>query len=152
MPGFRTGLFRSGGKCAGKPFRISEIRLELVFRGLHQECAHNRNEISALALELVFRDVPGKLVQRWGRAERFGGGILVALFDAIGGGVAGVASTPTGLCFLSPGFLAVWLAAAVLAVAESVIRLEPPAADPAWPLPGIGHAGTSSAPPVGQFC
>lgn len=151
MRGFWTGLFRRGGKCAGKPFRISEIRLELVFRGLDEKCAHNGNEISALAGELVFRHVPGKLVQRRRRTERFGVGVLVALLDPIGGGVSGIAGAPTGLGFLAPGRLAVRLAASVLAVADSVIRLEPPAADPAGPLAGIGHAGSSSAGWVGQF-
>lgn len=151
MHGFRTGLFRRVAKCAGKLIGISQIRLELVFRGLQEKCARNRNEINALAGELVFREVPGKSVQRRRRAERFGLGVLVALFDAIGGGVGRITGTPTGLCFLAPGVLAVCLVAGVLPVADSVIRLEPPAADPAWPLPGIGHAGSSSADWVGQF-
>jgi hypothetical protein len=151
MRGFGTGLFRGGGKCAGKPFRISEIRLELVFRGLDEKCTHNRNEISALAGELVFRHVPGKSVQRRGCTERFGVGVLVALLKAIGGGVGGIAGAPGGLGFLAPGLLAVRLAAGLLAVADSVIRLEPPAADSAWPFPGIGHARSSSAGWVGQF-
>jgi len=151
MRGFWTGLFRRGGKCAGKPFRFSEIRLELVFRDLDEKCAHNSNEISALAGELVFRHVPGKSVQGWGRAEWFGVRVLVALLEAIGGGVGGIAGAPTGLGPLAPGLLAVRLAAGALAIADSVIRLEPPAADPAGPLPGIGHAGTSSSARVGQF-
>jgi len=151
MHGFRTGLFRRGGKCADKPFPISKIRLELVFCGLHEECAHNRNEISALAAELVFRQVPGKSIQGWRHTERFSVRVLVALLEASGGDVAGITGAPTGLCFLAPGLLAVRLAAGVLAVADSVIRLEPPAADPAGSLPGIGHAGTSSAGWVGQF-
>lgn len=145
MHGLGTGLFRPGGKCAGKPFQISEIRRELVFRGLQEKCAHNRNEINALARELVFRQIPGKPVQWRGSTNRFGVLVLVALLDAIGGGIAGIASAPTGLCFLAPGFLALRLAAGVLAVADSLIRLEPPAADPAWPFPGIGHAGPSSS-------
>jgi hypothetical protein len=151
MRGFWSGLFRGGGKCAGKPFRISEIRLELVFRGFQEKYASNRNEINTLALELVFRQIPGKLAQGWGRAERFGVGVLVTLLDPIRGGIAGIAGAPTGLCFLAPGLLAARLAAGVLAVADSVIRLEPPAAYLAWPLPGIGHAGSSSAVRVGQF-
>jgi hypothetical protein len=151
MRGFGTGLFRRGGKCAGKPFQISQIRLELVFRGLQEKCARNRNEINTLALELVFRQVPGKSVQGWGRTERFGVRVLVPLLEAIGDGVAGIAGAPTGLRFLAPGFLTVWLAAGVLAVADSVIRLEPTAANPAGPLSGIGHAGSSSSAWVGQF-
>lgn len=151
MRRLRTGLSRRGGKCAGKRLGISRIRFGLVFRGLDEKCTHNRNEISALAGELVFRQVPGKSVQGWGRAERFGVGVLVALLEAIGDGVGGIAGAPTGLGFLAPGLLAVRLAAGVLAVADSVIRLEPPAADPAGPLAGIGHAGPSSAGWVGQF-
>ena len=151
MHGFRTGLFRRGGKCAGKPFPFSEIGLELVFHRLEEKSAHNRNEINALAWELVFRQVPGKLVQRRGSTERLGVRVLVALLNAIGGGIARIAGTPTGLCFLSPGLLAVRLAAGVLAVADPVIWLEPPAADPAGPLVGIGHAGPSSSALVGQF-
>lgn len=151
MHGLGTGLFRPGGNCGGKPFRISQIRPELVFRGLQEKYAHNRNEINALTLELVFRQVPGKSGQGWGSTEWFSVRVLVALLDAIGSGVAGIAGAPTGLCLLAPGFLAVRLAAGVLAVAYSVIRLEPPAADPAWPLAGIGHAGPSSLVWVGQF-
>ena len=151
MRRLRTGLSRRGGKCAGKRLGISRIRFGLVFRGLDEKCTHNRNEISALAGELVFRQVPGKSVQGWGRAERFGVGVLVALLEAIGDGVGGISGAPTGLGFLAPGLLAVRLAAGVLAVADSVIRLEPPAADPAGPLAGIGHAGPSSAGWVGQF-
>jgi len=151
MHGFRTGLFRRGGKCAAKPFQFSEIGLELVFHCFEEKFAHNRNEINALAWELVFCQVPGKLVQRRGSTERFGVLVLVALLDAIGGGIARIAGAPTGLCFLSPGLLAVRLAAGVLAVADAVIWLEPPAADPAGPLVGIGHAGPSSSALVGQF-
>jgi len=151
MHGFWTGLFRRGGKCAEKPFQISQIRLELVFRGLQEKYARNRNEINTLALELVFRQIPGKSAQGWGRAHRFGVRVLVALLEAVSGGVAGIAGAPTGLCFLAPCLLAVRLAAGVLAVANSVIWLEPSAADPAGPLPGIGHAGTSSSARVGQF-
>jgi hypothetical protein len=151
MRGFRTGLFRRRGKCAGKPFQISEIRPQLVFRDLDEKYAHKRNEISALALELVFRHVPGKLVQRWGRAERFGLLVLVPLLEAVGNGVGGITGAPTGLGFLASGLLAVGLAAGALAVAYSVIRLEPPAADLAWPFPGVGHADSSSAVWVGQF-
>jgi len=153
MHGFGTGLFRLGGKCAGKPFRISEIRLELVFRGLHEKSAHNRNKISALRPELVFCEIPGKFVQWWRGADRDPGAGLVAVAarDAVGDGVVGIAGTPTGLGFLATGLLAVRLAAGVLAVADPVIRLEPTAADPAGPLAGIGHAGSSSSAWVDQF-
>jgi hypothetical protein len=153
MHGFGTGLFRHGEKCAGKPLRISEIRLELVFRGLHEKSAHNRNKISTLRPELVFCEVPGKFVQWWRGADRDPGAGLVAVAarDAVGYGVVGITGAPTGLGFLAPGLLAVYLAASVLAVTDSVIRLEPPAADSAGPLPGIGHAGSSSSARVGQF-
>ena len=68
-----TGLLPKRGKCAGNCFGISDIRADLVFRGADDQCSHNANEISALRAELVFRDVPGKLVQRRGQAQRFGG-------------------------------------------------------------------------------
>jgi hypothetical protein len=151
MRGFRTGLFRRGGKCAGKPLQISEIRPQLVFRDLDEKYTHKRNEISALAGELVFRHVPGKLVQGRRGSDGFGLLVLVPLLEAVGHGVGGIAGAPTGLGFLAAGLLAVGLAAGALAIADSVIRLEPPAADPAWPLPGVGHAGSSSVGWVGQF-
>jgi hypothetical protein len=43
---------------------------DLIFRGTHQECAHNPKEISGFAAKLVFRDVPGKLVRRGGQTQR----------------------------------------------------------------------------------
>ncbi len=57
-----SGLFRRWRKCAGKPLGINGLRLELVFCGPQEKCAHNPNEISAFTAELVFREVPGKLV------------------------------------------------------------------------------------------
>ncbi len=54
----RSGLFRLGGKCVGKPRVIHQIRPELVFRRPQEECAQNPNKISALPPELVFREVP----------------------------------------------------------------------------------------------
>jgi len=146
-----SGLFRSWAKWAGKPLWISKIRLELVFRRAEEECAQNCNEISALAFELVFREIPGKSVQRRGRADRFGGLILVALGDSMGSRVAGVAGPPTGLRLLAAGFLAVRLPATVLAVADSHVWAEPSPADPAWSLPGIRHARSSSPSPAVNF-
>ena len=143
------------GKCAGKPCGINEIGPELVFRGAQEKCTHNPNEISAFASELVFRQVPGKFVQRRGYTERFGRARRlrrVALIDSIGGGVASVSATPTGLCLLAPGRLALGLSAGSLAVADSRVRSEPPPADPAGFLPGIGHLPSSSAVQMAHFC
>jgi hypothetical protein len=146
-----SGLFRRGGKCAGKPHVINQIRPELVFRCPQEKCAQNPNKISALPSELVFREVPRKSVQRWRRADRFGGLILVALGDSMGGRVTGVAGTPTGLGFLAAGFLAVRFPATALAVADSHVWAEPSPAVPARSLPGIGHARSSSPAPGGQL-
>ena len=57
-----SGLFARIGKCAGKPSRVKQIGLELVFRGAQQKCTHNPNEIGAFASELVFCHIPGKFV------------------------------------------------------------------------------------------
>jgi hypothetical protein len=146
-----SGLFRLAGKCSRKARGINGIRLELVFCRAQQECAQNPNKISALASELVFREVPGKSVQRRGRADRFGGLILVALGDSMGGRVAGVAGAPTGLRLLAASSLAVRFTASALAVADSHVWPEPPSADPARSLPDIGHARSSSPRPGGQL-
>ena len=149
-----SGLFRRMGKCAGKPRGINQIGPELVFRGTQQKCTHNPNEISSFASELVFRQVPGKFVQRRGYAERFGRWRRlrrVALIDSIGGGVARVSGAPTGLRFLAAGGLALRLTAGSLAVADSRVRSEPPPADPAGFLPGIGHSPSSSAVQMAHF-
>ena len=146
-----SGLFRLGGKCAGKPRAIKRIRLELVFRRPKQKCAQNPNKISALPSELVFREVPGKSVQRRWRADRFGGLILVALGDSMGGRVAGVADPPTGLRFLAAGSLAVRFTATALAVADSHVWPEPSPTVSARSLPSIGHARSSSPAPSGQL-
>src|SRR3954469_6016110 len=146
-----SGLFRLGGKCAGKPRAINGIRPELVFRPAQEKCAQNPNKISALASELVFREVPGKSVQRRWRADRVGGPILVAQRDSMGGRVAGVAGAPTGLRLLAAGFLAVRLTASALAVADSHLWPEPSPANPARSLPGIGHARSSSPALRGQL-
>ena len=76
----------------------------------------------------------------------------MALVDAVGGGVAGVAVSPTGLGFLAAGFLAVGVTAGALTWADSRVRTEPPPADPARFLPGFGHARPwSPGRVVGQF-
>ena len=75
----------------------------------------------------------------------------VALVDAVGGGVAGVAAAPTGLGLLATGFLAVGVTAGALTWADSRVRTEPPPADPARFLPGFGHARPWSPGWVGQF-
>ncbi len=146
-----SGLFRLVGKCAGKPRASNGIRRELVFRRAEEKCAQNPNKISALPSELVFREVPGKSVQwRW-RADRFDGLILVALGDSMGGRVAAVTGAPTGLRLLPAGSLAVRFTASALSVADSHVWPEPPPADPARSLPGIGHARSSSPPTGGQL-
>lgn len=146
-----SGLFRRAGKCAAKPRAINRIRLELVFRRAEEECAQNPNKISTLASELVFREVPGKSVQRRRCPDRFGGPILVAQGDSMSGRVARIAGAPTGLRLLAAGSLAVRFTASALAVADSHVWPEPPSADPARSLPGIGHARSSSPPPGGQL-
>jgi hypothetical protein len=104
-----------------------------------------------LTSQLVFREVPGQSVQ-WRRgAEGFGGLILIALDDAVGGCIAGVAGAPTGLRLLTPGFLAIRLLAGALAVADAVVWTEPSPTDPARSLPGIGHARPSSSKSVVNF-
>ena len=35
------------------------MQSDLVFRGAHQECAHNSKKISRFAADLVFRDIQG---------------------------------------------------------------------------------------------
>ncbi|MCC7155680.1 MAG: cation:proton antiporter [Bryobacterales bacterium] len=65
--------------------------------------------------------------------------------------VAGIPGAPTGLCLLPPGFLAIRSSAGALAVADSVVGSEPSPADPARPLPGIGHARPSSPSQVVNF-
>ena len=90
--------------------------------------------------ELVFRDVPGKLVQRRGQAQWFGGfGLLRTLVDSPCDGVAGVAITPVCLGFLTSRRLAVGIPAGALAASHSRVGPEPPATDGARSLPGLGH-------------
>ena len=146
-----SGLFRRWAKCAGKPRAINRIRLELVFRRPEEKCAQNPNEIRALPSELVFREVPGKLAQRRRGAEGLSRPVLIALGDSMGDRVAGITGPPTGLRFLAPGLLAVRSTAGALTVADSRVGAEPPPADPAWSLPGIGHARPSSPLRVVNF-
>ena len=146
-----SGLFRRWAKCAGKPRAINRIRLELVFRHPEEKCAQNPNEIRALPSELVFREVPGKLAQRRRGAEGLSRPVLIALGDSMGDRVAGITGPPTGLRFLAPGLLAVRSTAGALTVADSRVGAEPPPADPAWSLPGIGHARPSSPLRVVNF-
>ena len=68
MRAARSGLSRQWGVVARNSFRVNGIAGCLVFRGVQQVFAHNRNEINAFAAELVFRDVPGKFLQ-WGWKE-----------------------------------------------------------------------------------
>ena len=108
---FGSRLFDRKGKSAGKYRGISEIGAELVFRG-----------------------VPGKLVQRLGESERFGGWfwLVGALVESPGGGVFRVAVAPTGLGFLAASGLAVRVVTGSVPASHSWIRLEPPPADRAW--------------------
>jgi len=148
-----TGLLRKRGKCAGNCFGIREIRADLVFRGADDQCSHNTNEISALRAELVFRDLPGKLVERWGHAQRFRGfGLRRALVDPPCDGIAGVAITPVRLGFLTSRRLAVGIAAGALSTPYSRVGPEPPATDSARSFPGLGHRDdlSSSSLPFGK--
>ena len=95
--------------------------------------------------ELVFRQIPGKLAQWWGSSQGLDGVVLVALGEAMGGGIAGIAGTPTGLSFLAARSLAERLTAGALAVTDSIVWPEPPSTDPARSLPGIWHAPPSSS-------
>ena len=153
MNRFSTSLFRQRGKCAAKRIRINRIARYLVFRGAQEKSAHKPNEISAFAAELVFRHLPGKLVQRGGDSQRFRGPgrrRRVALIDTVGGPVAGVVVTPTGLCFLPAHSLAFRFGAGSLALAYSRVRQKPLPADPARFLPGFGHSCPSSSRDFGE--
>ena len=63
------------------------------------------------------------MAQRWGRAERFGGLVLVAVGDSVGGRIAGVAGAPTGLRLLATSFLAVGFTAGALAAADAALGI-----------------------------
>ena len=153
-----TGLSWREGKCAGNCCGISEIRVDLVFRGANDQCSHNTNEISPLRAELVFRDVPGKLVEGRGQSQPFGcfGLRRRAPVDAPCDGIAGVLMTPVCLGLLTARRLAVGIAAGSLPTSHSRIRPEPPATDGARSLPGLGHRDDLSSssrlrPPRGRW-
>ena len=67
------------------------------------------------------------------------------MINTVGGPVAGVVVTPTGLCFLPARGLAFRLGAGSLALAYSRVRQKPLPADPAGFLPGFGHGCQSSS-------
>jgi hypothetical protein len=146
----RALVFCGGrGKWAGNHRGIKEMRADLVFRGAHQECAHNPKKISGLGAELVFREVPGKSVQRgwhpqWSRQPFLG----LALLDAVRRRIIWIGGAPPRLSFPPPCGLAFGLVAGVLTVSDTRIRPEPPAADRARPLPGLGHRDSSSPCPL----
>ena len=144
-----TGLLRRRGKCAGNSRGISEIGANLVFRSAKDQCSHNTNKISTLRAELVFREVPGKLVERRGHSQRFGGFGLRrrALVDSPCDGVAGVKITPVCLGFLTARCLAFRVPAGALPGTHSRVRPEPPATDGARFLPGLGHRDDLSSSP-----
>ena len=120
---------------------------------MQQVFTHNHNEINAFGAELVFRDVPGEFLQWGGNAEGLGvgGGLRVALIDAVAGGVAGVSPPPVCLCLLPADRLAFLLAAAALPVAHPWIRIEPPQTIPAGALPQSGHPLLSACYRVVNF-
>ena len=113
-----TGLFRRHGKCAGKSRGINEIRLEVVFR-----------------------DIPGKLVQWRRQSQRLRRLLRLrrAPVNSPGDGIAWVPVAPPRLRLLPAPGLTFWLGAGPLPDSYSRIRPEPPAADRAWSLPGLGH-------------
>lgn len=120
------------------------MRADLVFRGAHHECAHKPKKISALGPELVFCEVPGKSLQGGGQTQRFGRLLpRPALQQTVAGGVIGIAGAPARLGLLPPSRLALRPAAGVLAIPNTRIRPEPPAADGAGSLPGLGHRDSS---------
>src|ERR1035441_6859974 len=141
-----TGLFRRRGKSAGKSCGINEIRIEVVFRDTDDYCTHNPNEISPLHSEVVFRDIPGKLVQWRRQSQRLRRLLCLrrAPVNSPGDGIAWVPVAPPRLRLLPATGLTFRRVAGPLPVSCSRTRPEPPAADPAWSLPGL-WAGTSSA-------
>src|ERR1035438_3246991 len=110
----------------------------------------------------LFRSIPGKLVQwRW-QSERFRGlGLLRALVHPPGNRIAGVPVAPIRLGLLTTGGLTFRLATRALPASHSRIRVEPPAADSAWFLPGLWHrddpswsslAGSDGRPLIKSEC
>src|ERR1017187_9770389 len=113
-----TGLFRRQGESAGKSCGINEI-----------------------CLEVVFHDTQGKLVQWRRQSQRLRGlGYLRrAPVNSPGDGIAWVPLAPPLLRLLPAGGLTFWRVTGPLPVSCSRTRPEPPAADPAWSLPGLWH-------------
>jgi hypothetical protein len=139
---------RRSGKWTRNSCCISYIHAELVFRGAHQECAHNRNEIRAFPPELVFREIPRKTAQRCRQSQWFRWLFLgTPLLNAVARRVLRVLRTPTRLCLLPSYRLALWLMARALAQSYPRIRTEPVAADGARSLSKRGHRETSSLCP-----
>jgi hypothetical protein len=135
-----TGLFPRRGKSARKSHEINRIRAELVFCGTEDECAHNSKKISALRAELVFREVPGQLGQRRRQAQRFRHlGLGLAPVQPPGDGIVRILPPPTGLGLPPPRRLTFRPMAGSLAGAYAWIRTEPPAANRAGSLAGLGH-------------
>lgn len=135
-----TGLFPQRGKSAGKPCWIKRIRPHLVFRDTQDECPHNAKEISALRAELVFRELPGKSRQRRRQAQRLRRlGLGLAPVQSPAEGVVRIATPPVGLRLPPPRRLTFRPMAGSLAGAYTWIGTEPPAADGARFLAGLGH-------------
>ena len=142
-------FFVRGSKWARKSRRINEMQSDLVFRGAHQECAHNSKEISRFTADLVFRDVPGKSVQRRGYTQRLRHPLLaVAPLKTIAGRVVRVLRPPPRLTPFPSRRLAIRLTACALTWSDSRIGTEPPAADGTGSLPGSGHRDSSSPRPA----
>jgi len=115
--------------------------------GIQYGAAGNSRGINDIRAELVFRQVPGKSAQRDGQTQRFRRLRLgVALLNAVGDGVIRIGGPPPGLGLLPPRRLALRLAARLLTRPHSHMRSEPPAADRAGSLAGLGHGELSSPP------
>src|ERR1035438_8313046 len=113
-----TGLFRRRGKSAGKSRGINERRLEVVLRDIPCKLVQWRRQSQRLRRLLRLRRVP---------------------VNSPGGGIAWVPVAPLRLRLLPAGGLTFWRVAGPLPVSCSRTRPEPPAADPAWSLPGLWH-------------
>jgi hypothetical protein len=124
------------------------MQSDLVFRGAHQECAHNSEKISRFAADLVFRDVPGKSVQRSGHAQRLRRPLLcVTLLKTICGRVVRVLRSPPSLGLFPSRRLALRLTARALTPSDPRIGTEPAAANGTGSLLGSGHRDSSSLCP-----
>jgi hypothetical protein len=125
------------------------MQSDLIFRGAHQECAHNSKEISCFSADLVFRDVPGKSAQRSGHTQRLRRPLLcVAPLETIAGRVVRVLRPPPSLGLFPSRRLAIRLTARTLTRSDPRIGTEPPAADGTGSLPGSGHRDSSSPRPA----